>query len=169
MSVPRMRPRFAMQLACGKDEAMAAIQKNLAMESTVVDGKISGPHVVLTLCSTPRKLWSPRLSLTLEGSHAGATLWCQFAPYPQVWTGFVATYAVLAFLGLSGAMYGLAQLSIGESPWGLTVPLFNVTLATGVYTATFVGQGLACDEMIQLRHFLENCFDETVIVGKVFA
>ncbi len=168
MSAPRMRPRFAMQLTCGKDEAMAAIQKKLAMEPKAVDGKISGPHVVLTLCSEPPRLWSPRLNLTLEESHAGATLWCQFAPYPQVWTGFVATYAVLAFLGLSGSMYGLAQLSIGGSPWGLTVPLVTTLIAVGVYTTSFVGQGLACDEMTRLRHFLEDCFDETVIAGRVF-
>ncbi len=169
MGVPRMRPCFAMQLACGKDEAMVAIQKGLALEPDAVDGKISGPHVVLTLDSKPRQLWSPRMNLTLEDSHAGATIWCQFAPYPQVWTGFVACYAALAFLGLSGAMFGLAQLSLGQPPWGLLVPLVTGSIAAGVYMATFVGQGLACDEMIELRHFLEGCFDETVIVGEVFS
>lgn len=169
MSMPRMRPRYAMQLTCGKDEAMAAIQKRLAEGSAEVDGKISGPHVVLTLCAAPPKLWSPRLNLTLEDSHAGATLWCQYAPYPQVWTGFVATYAALAFLGLSGAMYGLAELSLGRSPWGLLVPLTSGTLAAGVYAAIFIGQGLACEEMVQLRHFIEGCFDEAVIVGRAFS
>jgi hypothetical protein len=167
MGLPTMRPCFALQLVCGKDEALAAIKKQLSLTSAPVDGKISGPHLVLTTCVESRKLWSPRLNVTLEDTHVGATLWCQFAPYPQVWTGFVASYAALAFLGLSGAMYGMAEVSLGRTPWGLLVPLVTGTIAAGLYGATFVGQGLASEEMEQLRAFLKACFDDTVIAGEV--
>lgn len=46
---------------------------------------------------------------------------CRFSPHPAVWTGFMGVYGVFVMLAAAGLMYGWAQTTVDEYPWGLWV------------------------------------------------
>ena len=48
-------------------------------------------------------------------------------------------------------IFGLVQLSIGQSPWALLVAPGTAVLGALVYGASFVGQGLGSEQMYFLR------------------
>ena len=52
-------------------------------------------------------------------------------------------------------MYGLAQITVKETPWALwAVPICGALFAF-VYGAAIIGQGLTSDEMYRMRAYIE--------------
>ena len=76
---------------------------------------------------------------------------CLFAPRPAVWTGFAFVFALLGAAGVAGALYGLAQLTLGQEPFGLLAVPAALALAALTYASSFIGQGLALAQMYALR------------------
>ena len=117
---------------------------------------------MLRIPETRRYLWSPELDVTFDpldpddDRSDGVRVRCLFTPRPSVWTVFAFGYAVLAIVGLAGGLFGLAQLSLGEPPWGFGVMLGAFVLLGSVYAATFIGQGLAATQMYELRRTLDE-------------
>jgi hypothetical protein len=56
------------------------------------------------------------LNLDVIDRDGGHVLRGRFSPQPNVWTLFMAIYGVLALVGLGGLMFGLAKLTVDESP-----------------------------------------------------
>jgi hypothetical protein len=121
---------------------------------------------VLRIPDDRRYLWSPELDLTFDGLDSdsdageGVRVRCLFTPRPAVWTVFAFGYAVIGLIGLSGGMFGLAQLTLGQSPWALWVPVAAAALIGVVYSATFIGQGLAATQMYELRRYLDEALEQ---------
>lgn len=166
MSDFEMRPRFAVEVACGAEALVRALREGVAHVDPPLEGHFDAEHCVLRVPDERRHFWSPELDLTFEplagndGSGEGVRLRCLFGPRPPVWTGFVFAYAMLGLVGLSGAIFGLAQLATGAVPWGLAVPAVCAALAGFVYGATFIGQGLAATQMYEMRSFLDASLEE---------
>jgi hypothetical protein len=159
MAAPRMRPRFALETECGVEDVMQALEGKLADCERAIEGRISSPHCVLVFPEEKRRFWTPQLSITVDEKPEGARIQCIFSPQPQIWTAFVFTYLTLFMLGLSGLMYGIAELSLGRTPWAMLAPVATSILAGFVYGATFIGQGLGAQEMCHLRDFLYDCLE----------
>jgi hypothetical protein len=70
--------------------------------------------------------------------------------------GFVAVFFTLGMIGLGGLMYGLAQLTVDETPWALAAAPICLGLIAFVYGAAFIGQGLVQDEMYSMRAWVEG-------------
>jgi len=162
-----MRPRFAVEVACGAEAVVRALREGIAHADPPLEGHCDPEHCVLRVPAERRYFWSPELDLTFEpladeggAPREGVRVRCLFGPRPPVWTGFVFVYAMLGLVGLSGGMLGLAQLAAGAAPWGLAVPVASGTLAGFVYGATFVGQGLAATQMYEMRTVLDACLGE---------
>jgi hypothetical protein len=154
----RMRPRFAVDAACGAEALVRALRDGIADSDPPLEGTFEPRHCVLRIPEARRSLWSPELDLTFERSGAegpGVRVRCLFAPRPPVWTGFAFVYAALAVAGLAGALYGMAQLTLGEPPWAFAATGASLLAIAGVYAASFVGQGLAAAQMYQLRSYLD--------------
>jgi hypothetical protein len=72
----------------------------------------------------------------------------------------MGVYGVFAMLGAAGLMYGWAQTTVDEYPWGFWVVPVCLALAAFVYGAALIGQGLTADQMHELRCFVEQAAQE---------
>ncbi len=91
-----------------------------------------------------------------ELARLGRAMIGRFGPRPNVWTGFMAIYSLLALAGLGGIMLGWAQLSVKEYAWGFWLAPAALALIAFVYGAAVIGQGLTQDEMYVLRNFVDH-------------
>jgi uncharacterized iron-regulated membrane protein len=101
-----------------------------------------------------RSYLSPTLNLE-TAEEGGRQLIGRFHPHPNVWTGFMALFGIIAMLGIGGVMYGFAQMTVDQRPWGLWAGPIAAALIAFVYGAAFIGQGLSADEMHEMRSFVE--------------
>ena len=160
----KMRPRFTVDVASDVETVVQALRERVGDSDPPLEGYFNTAHCVLGIPAERRYLYSPELELTFEsaGSDAGAggvRVRALVGPRPAVWTAFVYLYAVLALIGLGGALYGVAQLTLGEPPASLLVPAAALVAMGIVYGSTFIGQGLAAAQTYELRRFLDECLE----------
>lgn len=150
-----MRPRFVIPLKKADGACFQRLEKMLAEENAPYSGQVLREHAYIQLPSDQRSLLSPYLNLNIIEEEGQCSLVGRFTPHPHVWTGFMAIYGILAMIGLAGLMYGLAQMTVQETPWGLWAVPFCVALIAFVYGAAIIGQGLTSDEMYSMRAYIE--------------
>lgn len=173
MAQLEMRPRFTVDVACDAAAVVETLRQHIGESDPPLEGHFDVARCALRIPEPRLSLWSPELDLTFEplgpGSDPpeGVRVRCMFAPRPSVWTGFVFLYAMLGLCGLSGAFYGLAQLSLGEPAWGFAVPAAALVLMAAVYASSFVGQGLAASQMYELRRYLDDCLEQAEARARV--
>jgi hypothetical protein len=152
-----MRPTFEIVLPDGEGEVLDRLRRRLERGDTQLVGQVVRGHAVLRLPRERRSLLSPVLNLEIVESDDGpAVLRGRFSPQPNVWTGFMAVYGVLIMVALAGLMYGLAKLTVQESPWPMLAVPICAALFGFVYGAAFIGQGLTVDDMYELRAFVDE-------------
>jgi len=167
MALPRMRPSFTLEVACGGEEAMQILGGRLAANPHGVEGSFSRRHGVLCMPVANRRFWSPCLDLTIEevrerlqdGSPV-VRVWGTFSPRPEIWTGFVFAIGTLGIVAFASLFFGIAQVLSGHPPWAWGLPLLALMLAAGLYVSALVGQGLAADDMHRMRAYVEACLGE---------
>jgi hypothetical protein len=160
-----MRPRFAVEVPCAAETVVRVLRERIGDAEPPLEGHFDVARCVLRPPRERRSLWSPELELTFEPLESGGAqplvrIRCLFAPRPPVWTGFAFVYALLAASGLAGALYGLAQLTLGHAPRALLVPAASLVLIGVLYAANFVGQGLAAGQMYEIRRHLDACLED---------
>jgi uncharacterized integral membrane protein len=155
-----MRPSFAVPLQGDGRAVLEAIHVRLARESSPLVGQVLKRHAYLQRHRDRRSLLSPYLNLQLRETDGQTLLHGRFTPHPAVWTGFLAVYGILAMLGFCGLMYGWAQTTVDEYPWGFWAAPVSVALIAFVYGGAVIGQGLTSDEMHELRRFVERALLE---------
>jgi hypothetical protein len=173
MSRPRMRPTFAVDADCTREELMTAFRRHLVLDAEDVEGEFSTRHGVLRIPDTKSRLWTPCLDLTVEDREAEdfetktpelqakqAKLWGTFSPRPEIWTGFVFSIGTLVILSIFSFVYGIAQLALGHAPIALLMPVVALVVGVLLYLSALVGQGLSISEMYRLRAFVDDCLRE---------
>jgi hypothetical protein len=153
---PRMRPTFEIPMKVDGTRTMARIKARLERGSTRVSGQVVGCHAYVQVPPERQTLLSPHLDLKLVPRGDKVVLHGRFGPRPNVWTGFMAIYSLLALAGLGGIMLGWAQLSVKEYAWGFWLAPAALALIAFVYGAAVIGQGLTQDEMYVLRNFVDH-------------
>ncbi len=153
---PKLRPSFAIPLAVNGEAVLDLLRERLKSPDAPVVGQVLRRHAWLRMPPAAQTLLSPSRNLELEDTDAGPRLRGRFAPHPNVWTGFMAMLGIIGLLGFAGLMYGLAQLTVHETPWGLAAFLAALGLMACVIGASFIGQGLSASEMCALRRFLDQ-------------
>lgn len=161
----KMRPRFAVDVASDVESVVQVLRERIGDADPPLEGYFNTAHCVLGIPAARRYLYSPELDLTFEptGSDAwagGVRVRALVGPRPAIWTAFVYVYAVLALVGLGGALYGVAQLTLGDPPTYLLLPVAALAAMGVVYGSTFIGQGLAATQTYELRRFLEECLEQ---------
>lgn len=159
---PRMRPEFMIPVGDCGPSVMARLQQQLAEPDCALAGQVRGEHACLSLPPSRQSLLSPHLNLELYTRGESVRLRGRFGPRPNVWTGFMAVYGVLAMGGLTGGIYGWAQITVHEFPWGFFAVPAALALIAFVYGAAIIGQGLTADEMYELRAFVDDALHEAV-------
>lgn len=151
-----LRPRITLVAALAPSEVMERLRASLGGRPCPCQGSAAARHLDLWICEAERHFWSPRLDLSVEDHPEGALLRGRLGPHPDVWTLFLAGYAVSVFLGIGGTMYGLAQWTLGESPTALLAAPVSAALVAGIYAAAAFGQRLGADQVSTLTRFLEG-------------
>jgi hypothetical protein len=150
-----MRPRFEIPLKRADGECFKRLADLLAVENAPYSGQVLREHAYIQLPRTERSFLSPYLNLRIIEKEDRSFLQGRFTPHPHVWTGFMAVYGILGLIALAGLMYGLAQMTVQEAPWGLWAVPFCLSLIAFVYGAAIIGQGLTNDEMYRMRAYIE--------------
>ncbi len=159
---PQMRPRVDLCVDVSQDDVLNRLKTRLAQESEV-QGTVLSRHVELLVAPTKRHTWSPWLSLDVdkvEGQARGSRIHGKFGPHPHIWTLFLAVYAVLGCSAIAGAMYGMAQLTLGVSPWALWVVPIAGVLTLGTYLLALTGKRLGSEQMSQMCAFMHDVVPE---------
>jgi len=165
-SPARLRPTFTVPLALDREEAIERIRSGLdaAVPANRWIGK--GRWAEIHVPGDERRIWSPYLSVRLDeldAHHRAAgqpegtrcVLFARFAPRPEVWTGFVFLYAVVAFLALLGGIFGYVQWASDESPWGLWAVVLGLPALAGLHLASWIGQRWSQAQMHELKAVLD--------------
>ncbi len=158
---PRMKPKFTIPLGENEEAVFERLAGILRSKRFPVDGQVLKKHAYVQLPKDKRSFLSPYLNLSLIENESGFALVGRFSPHPHVWTGFMAIYGILAFIGIGGLVYGWAQSLIGESAQMVWLAPISIAVIAFVYGAAVIGQGLTSDEMYTLRtvvdRAVENC------------
>ncbi len=159
----RMRPRFAVDVSCDVETFVSVLEARAVHAAPPLEGHFDPGHCVLRIPKARRAFWSPELDITFDRPEPGMNgrhlVRCLLGPRPEVWTGFAFVFAVLGAASVVGLLYGLAQLTLGESPSALLAIPVALVLGGLTYASSFIGQGLALAQMYELRRTL----DETVV------
>jgi hypothetical protein len=154
---PSMRPSFQFAVPGDGCGVLGAIHERLKRPEAPFVGQVLKRHAYLQLPKARRSLLSPYLNLQLREAEDGTTiLHCRFTPHPAVWTGFMGVYGVFVMIGSAGLMYGWAQTTVDEYPWGFWAAPICAALGAFVYGAAVIGQGLTAGEMHEMRCYVER-------------
>lgn len=156
----RLRPDFARPLGADPDAVLAHLRTRLTGREGELLGQVREGHACVGFPPARRGLLSPHLELDVRDGPDGPVLHGRFAPQPNVWTGFMAVFIGLGTLAALGTVYGLGQLMVDETPWGLLAAPVGLALIGFVYGAAFIGQGLSAEQMYALRAFIDRVIDE---------
>lgn len=150
-----MRPDFAIPLSVDGDLVLETLRDRLASGDATFEGQVVRGHACLRMPEAERSLFSPHLELETRVEDGRGVLRGRFGPRPNVWTGFMGLFGVIAMLGLAGVVYGLARMTLGGGAiWLLSGPAAVVLIAF-VYGAAFIGRGLSTEEMFALRAYVQ--------------
>ncbi len=153
---PQMRPTFEITMTSDGSRTMKRIKDRLEKGSKRLRGQVLGDHAYVQIPPEQQSLLSPHLNLSLIPRGDKVVLHGRFGPRPNVWTGFMAIYGILAMTALGGLMFGWAQTTVDEYAWGFWLAPSALALIAFVYGAAVIGQGLTTDEMYLLRNFVDH-------------
>jgi len=161
----RVRPRFRQELCIPQLEVKKKIMNALEKDKRSWNGKIVDNHVIIKVPQEQQHYWSPQLSLELEAQGDSTIIRGLFGPKPGVWTMFVFFYSSLGFLTLMGLIFGLSQIMLDMSPYGLwSVPVGGILLS-GLFIISKIGQRLSHEQMNQLNNLLMDSFDDSDLLN----
>ncbi len=149
-----LRPSFRIALTLPRDDAAEHIRQRL--NETVPDRWVGkGRWAEIHVPGDDRRIWSPYLSLRLDhpdpGTEDGSILYARFAPRPEIWTGVVFLYSLLAFAAVFGGTLAYVQWASNEGAWGGWVAVAGVVGIGAIHLAGAIGRRLSLEQMRELR------------------
>ncbi len=156
---PALRPRFEILANMGVQDAAESLARALADPESGVEGIAGRASAQVNIPDDEADYWSPELQIQIDEVDGRARLRGRIGPHPHVWMLFMGLHLLVAFAGLAGLMFGLAQLVMGVSPWALWAVPAAVLLSAFVAGAAFIGQGLGTAHVYRLRAFVDQALD----------
>lgn len=159
MSSPAIRPRFELFVDAPAEQTLERIEARIE-SSEAVRGWVSPPYAELRMPVKDRFLWSPRMALFAEDAPGGTNLVCRLQPEPDVWTAYVAMWAVLVAAGTGVLMYGASRWLVSGSPGIIVIGLPIVAvLGVALYLGALSGQRKGRAQMWLLRRELDAALE----------
>jgi hypothetical protein len=155
----RMRPRFSVELPVSAEEAVRRLRDGLDTPELRNCTRTAGSCADFHVDDEVRRIWSPRLAVRIEEAPGGSVLHGRFSPRPDVWTGFMFVYFLVAFLIVFGATFGWVQQASGEPAWGYWAVPVGLLVIVGIHLLSYLGQRRAADQMRELRGRLDSVLD----------
>ena len=151
MERPKPRPRFTVTSPLAPSEIRKRVNA-LLKTSTRFRGIAFDDRIELAIGGDDLRFWSPQLVVRVTATDdGGSSLDARFGPDAYIWALYLFAYGAMSVVTLWALIFGLVQVSLGQSPTALLVAPVLGVLAGLVYGASFVGQGLASEQMYALR------------------
>jgi len=154
-----MRPRFAIEIPNPPDEAILCLREGLESSVYSAATMAAGSWAEFLVPADQRRVWSPRLSVHIEAHQDGSIMRARFSPRPDIWTGIMFLYFLMATIILFGATLGYVQWASDESAWGFWAIPAGILVIMALHGASLVGQRLGQDQMRDLRDRFEAVVD----------
>ncbi|MFN3198795.1 MAG: hypothetical protein ACE366_10350 [Bradymonadia bacterium] len=159
-----LRPAFELTVSLEQEEAIERIRRWSSDPACACGIMTTASQVDVLVPEARRHVWSPWLSMKAVPHASGGTrLYGRFAPHPNIWTLFMSAYALMAFVAIMGACWGLAQITLGQSAWAFWGVPGACLGAGGLYYGSRVGQRLGHGQMDELRGCIGALFEDEVI------
>lgn len=158
MLFPSMRPVFRRELDVPVDAVTDEIRDALLQAPPDVVGSVAGTVVEIHIPRQDRHVFSPWLSVVVHRRDTTVVVG-KYGPGPDVWTFFVALYALCFFSVIAGVIGGLSQQLLGRAPHAYLGVVVGLAGAACVYCAALVGRGAARKQVGALERFITQCID----------
>ena len=158
----RLRPRFRLRVDMEPDAVMELFAARKHDDPPCVL-HLYEHQVEFSVRQADRHFWSPFLNLIVEPTADGATLHGKYGPNVNVWTMFLATYAVAGIAGAVGLVVAWSQSMIGQEVTGLWITVGCAVIAAIVYVLGRVGRHLARPQMVVFHDFIEAKFGPHIV------
>ena len=155
----RVRPRFREIVPGRRDDVKARLLTALRAEPAgSFELRPFDEFLGIHLAEKDRRYWSPRLMLSLYDWPEGGTLIeGTYGPEIEVWSVFLYGYLSTGLLGTLSAIYGGAQVFIGEDhPAAFYVTGAMAVGALALYLAAQLGQKFAAHQTFRLHEAYER-------------
>ncbi len=147
-----MRPRFSttttryatiIDALEGLTEAFEAVEETPCRVECFYEQQLE-----VRVAASHRHIWSPQLKLWVTQHEDHVHLRGIFGPEANVWTMFMAGYAVGGMTSLVGVMVLFSQMSLkGGERWGVGVLVVGLVVMAMVYGLSQAGRYFAREEM----------------------
>jgi uncharacterized integral membrane protein len=155
-----MQPTFVIELAVPADIATAKLRDAITSEELRDHAQSAGSCLDFLVEPEQQRFWSPHLSVQVsETSDEHSELYCRFSPRPEIWTMFMAIYAVIIALIFISTIYAYVQWFMGDRPWSLAMVPLGIIIIAGLHSASLIGQRLSSDQMQMLRDRLAKAIE----------
>jgi hypothetical protein len=158
----RLRPRFGLSVDLSPEQVMERFERAASAEASPCVVYVLDEQVEMTVRADRRHFWSPYLKVLVDPRERHSALRGKFGPNINVWTMFVAAYAVLFVVGSVGLFIATSQLQLGQPPSGLWLTGACLFVATLVWMAGKLGQRWAYDQMVLIHQFVHELFADVV-------
>ncbi len=164
-----IRPRFKLLTTVEREDVFEHLKKRLDVDSEVT-GRVRSNYAVLAIPAKDIHYWSPELQVRIhedEDDNAQTIVRCLVGPRQSVWGMFAFFYAVVGFITFFGGLYGLSQITLGESSAFIWILPVGLILIPGIWIAAKIGQTKGRDQMLHLISVLYHTLDEHGEVERV--
>ncbi|MGB7343063.1 MAG: hypothetical protein WBD20_02525 [Pirellulaceae bacterium] len=151
----KLQPAFTLELPQRSADVIEQIRE--AIKTPELEGlaESAGNCVDFKIDRSARRFWSPHLSVQVSETETGSQLFGRFSPRPEIWTMFMAIYAVMATMIFGSLIYAYVQWFMGMRPWALAIAPVGVLTILGLHLGSLIGQSLSTDQMGELRGRLD--------------
>ena len=160
----KLRPRYKFILDNIDSQEAARIVFKKSMElSPELEVKKSKNVIHFYIPKKERKLWSPYLSVTFEGSEEGVIVRGNIGPSEKIWLPFIFLFGCLITSILFLTIYSFVQLNLGHTTnaFPLLIPL--ILCLGGLYLFSFLGQRKSSHCIFIFHNLLHRTFGNTKI------
>lgn len=165
-----LQPSFEIELPVSPEMAFKQMQTAIEHPSLWSQTAAAGRCIDYSIAKEDKHFWSPHLSVQIDeldqdltatkaNADSHSCLHCRFSPRPEVWTMFMATYAVIIATTFMLSVYGYVQFQLGHSPIALVALPVGFVAIVALHAISMFGQSLSVDEMQHLRSNLALTID----------
>jgi len=155
----QIRPRFNLECLQPPQNILNKLKSTITSDESEVTGWVSDRSAHIRV-KKDQNFLSPQLTVYAEEIDSGTELRCVIGPNSTIWTTIIFFYAIIGMGALLGLMWGMSQMTLGQTPYAFWVVPISLILTGGVYFAARVGQKLSAEQMVILREFIKNLVDK---------
>ena len=151
----KMQPTFRLESKLTPDDLISRMRK--AIDTPRLNGKVdaAGNCFEFSVDQRDRRFWSPHLSDQISETQSGSLVFGRLSPRPEIWTMFMAIYAIVLIAMFGGLILAYVQWSLGTTTWALAVAPLGIGLLVLLHVTSLIGQNLSSDQMQELRARLD--------------